>query len=300
MCYKSFAEMTSKIQGSEIIKKAAVVKAEDKHTIEAVLMANQDRLIDPILIGNAGKILETLNSFKAADEGIEILDVSNAEKAAEKAAQLAREGSCDLIMKGLIETADLMKVILKKENGLRTERILTHLAFFEVPTYHKILACTDTGLAMYPDLQQKKQIIINAVLSLNKMGYQRPKVGILSAVEKINPKMPESEEAGKLKEMYVAGLFPPCILEGPISYDLAVNKEAAETKGFQSPVAGDVDILVMPNITTGNVLGKALVFSAGAKMAGFITGAKIPIVLTSRASSAQDKYFSILLAVTSS
>jgi phosphate butyryltransferase len=159
---------------------------------------------------------------------------------------------------------------------------------------------TDGGMMMYPDLEQKKKIIENAVGVLHSLGYENPKVGVLAAVETVNPKMPESVDAGKLKEMNQNGEITGCIVEGPISYDLAMNKESAEIKGFVSPVAGDPDILIVPNITAGNILGKCLVYSAGAKMAGFIVGAKVPIVLTSRGSSSEEKYLSLVISAAAS
>ena len=184
-------------------------------------------------------------------------------------------------MKGKIQTSDLLRAVVNKEKGLRTGSVMSHLVIHELPTYHKLLAVTDGGMMMYPNVDEKKQIIENAVNTLIAMGYDEPKVAVLAAVETVNPKMPESVDAGILKEMNQRGEIKNCMVEGPISYDLTMSKESAEIKGFNSPVTGDADILIVPNITAGNILGKALVYSAGAKMAGFIVGAKVPIVLTS-------------------
>lgn len=296
MFYKNFNEMISQVQRADRIKNLAVAAAEDKHTLEAVLMAKKDRLVNPILIGDAVTIKQYLKELAYQDNNITIIDSQDKLESAQKAAELIREGKCDLLMKGIIETAELMKIVLKKENELRTDSILSHIAFFELPTYHKILVSTDTGMVMYPDLEEKKQIIKNAVSTLNKMGMEKPKVALLAAVEKMNPKMPETVDADELKKLYLSGFFKNCLIEGPISYDLAIHSESAQIKGYDSPVAGDADLLVVPNITAGNLMGKALVFSAGAKMAGFIVGAKVPIILTSRASSTQDKYLSIVLS----
>jgi len=296
MLYKSFDEMIAEVQKADRIKNLAVAAAEDKHTLEAVLMAKKDRLINPTLIGDLVIIKQYLKELDYQDNDLAIIDIKDKAESAQKAAELIREGKCDLLMKGIIETAGLMKIVLKKENGLRTDSILSHIAFFELPTYHKILVSTDTGMVMYPDLEEKKQIIKNAVSTLNKMGMAKPKVALLAAVEKMNPKMPETVDADELKKLYLDGFFDNCLIEGPISYDLAVHGESAQIKGYNSPVAGDADLLVVPNITAGNLMGKALVFSAGAKMAGFIVGAKAPIILTSRASSTQDKYLSIVLS----
>ena len=173
---------------------------------------------------------------------------------------------------------------------------MSHVAMQEVPSYHKLLAVTDGGMMMYPDLEAKKSIVENAVEVFNKMGYENPKVGVLAAVEVVNPKMPEAVDGAELKRMNQEGIIKDCIIEGPISYDLAMNLESSKIKGYESPVVGDVDILVVPNITAGNILGKSLIYSAGAKMAGFIVGAKVPIVLTSRGASTEEKYLSLAIS----
>jgi phosphate butyryltransferase len=216
--------------------------------------------------------------------------------AAEKAVALVNENKADFIMKGKIQTADLLRAVVNKEKGLRTGRVMSHFVFDEVPSYHKLIVTTDGGMMTYPDLNQKKQIIENAVDVLRAMGYDKPKVAVLAAVEKVNPKMPESVDADMLKKMNQEGKIKNCIVEGPISYDLAISKKCAEIKGFKSPVAGDADILIVPNITAGNILGKCLICSAEGKMAGFIVGAKVPIGLTSRGSSAEEKYLSLVLS----
>ena len=172
---------------------------------------------------------------------------------------------------------------------------MSHFVINEIPNYHKLLVTTDGGMLMYPDLEQKKHIIENAVDTLISLGYDKPKVAVLAAVERVNPKMPETVDAAKLKEMNQSGAIINCIIDGPLSYDITMNKESAKIKGVDSQVCGDADILIVPNITTGNILGKCLVYSAGAKMAGFIVGAKVPIVLTSRGSSSEEKYLSLVL-----
>ena len=173
---------------------------------------------------------------------------------------------------------------------------MSHVVLHDIPGYHKLLAVTDGGMMMYPNLEEKRQIIENAVSTFKSMGYECPKVAVLTAVEKVNPNMPETLDADNLKKMNQENILKDCIVEGPISYDLAMSKESAEIKNFISPVTEDVDILMVPNITVGNILGKSLVYSAGAKMAGFIVGAKVPIVLTSRGSTAEEKYLSIVLS----
>lgn len=224
-----------------------------------------------------------------------IVDICDIEKAAIKGVSMVNDGSVDFIMKGKIQTGDLLKAVVDKENGLRTGNIMSHIAIHELKSYHKLLAVTDGGMMTYPDLNQKRQIVQNAVNAFVGMGYEKPKVAILTAVEKVNPKMPETVDASSLKEMNKEGVIENCIVEGPISYDLTLSKESAQIKGFDSPITGDVDIMVVPNIQVGNILGKSLVYSAGAKMAGFVLGAKCPIVLTSRGSTSEEKYLSLAL-----
>lgn len=296
MVFKSFSELIENVQSAESKKKVVVVSAQDEHTLEAVFRARKDNIVEPILIGDKAKIKEILEKLNVSlDEGA-IIHVEDDAAAAVRAVELIRENKADFIMKGKIQTADLLRAVVNKETGLRTGSVMSHVVIHELPTYHKLLAVTDGGMMMYPNLDEKKQIIENAVNTLVAMGYDNPKVAVLAAVEKVNPKMPESVDAGLLKEMNLRGEIKNCIVEGPISYDLTMSKESAEIKGFDSPVTGDADILIVPNITAGNILGKSLVYSAGAKMAGFIVGAKVPIVLTSRGSTAEEKYLSLVLS----
>ena len=292
---KNFEQLIGQVKNLDSIKKVAVVCAHDEHTLEALHKAEQEGIVDSLLIGHASKIKEILKKigFSKTDESI--VDVSTDKDSAETAVAMIREGKADFIMKGKIQTADLLKAVVDKEKGLRTGRVISHIAFNEVPTYHKLIAVTDGGMMMYPDLDQKKQIIENAVGILHSMGIEEPKVAVLAAVEKVNPKMPETVDADALKKMNQSGELAGCVVEGPISYDLTMSSESAEIKGFESPVTGDADLLIVPNITVGNILGKSLVYSANAKMAGFIIVAKVPTVLTSRGAITEEKYLSLVL-----
>lgn len=296
MVFKGFRDLIEKVQNSEVKKRVIVVAAQDEHTLEAVFRAQKDNIIEPILIGNKVKIKEILDSLQEDLDESSIIDVKDDSEAAVKAVEFINEKKADFIMKGKIQTADLLKAVVDKEKGLRTGKAMSHIAIHEIPTYHKLLAVTDGGMMMYPDVDMKKQIIENAVSTFIDMGYEKPKVAVLAAVENENLKMPETMDASKLKKMNIEGEIKNCIVEGPISYDLTMSKESAEIKGFVSPVTGDVDILIVPNITAGNILGKSLIYSAGAKMAGFIVGAKVPIVLTSRGASSEEKYLSLVLS----
>lgn len=285
MEYKSFDDLIKKVQNLDSKKKVAVVSAQDEHTLEAVFKAKKDNIVEPILIGNKKKIIEILSGLHESVLEESIINVESDSEAAEKAVELINENKADFIMKGKIQTADLLRAVVNKENGLRTGKVMSHIVIHEIPTYHKLLAVTDGGMMMYPSLDEKKQILENAVSTFLALGYEKPKVAVLAAVETVNPKMQESVDADMLKKLNIKGEIKNCIVEGPISYDLTMSKESASIKGFVSPVTGEADIIVVPNITVGNILGKSLVYSAGAKMAGFIVGAKVPIVLTSRGST---------------
>lgn len=296
MEYKSFDDLIKKVQNLDSMKKVAVVSAQDEHTLEAVFKAKKDNIVEPILIGNKKKIIEILSGLHESVLEESIINVESDSEAAEKAVELINENKADFIMKGKIQTADLLRAVVNKENGLRTGKVMSHIVIHEIPTYHKLLAVTDGGMMMYPNLDEKKQILENAVSTFLALGYENPKVAVLAAVETVNPKMQESVDADLLKKMNIKGEIKNCIVEGPISYDLTMSKESASIKGFVSPVTGEADIIVVPNITVGNILGKSLVYSAGAKMAGFIVGAKVPIVLTSRGSTSEEKYLSLALS----
>lgn len=292
---KDFDQLIKKVKSTESPKVVALVSAEDTHSLEGALKAEKDGIVIPILIGDEKKIHRALQELDVAGD-YEIYNALDPSEAAFKGVELVREGKAELLMKGKIQTATLLKAVVNKEKGLSKGNLMSHFVIQEVPTYHKLLVTTDGGMIMYPDLLQKKAIIENTVEVLRNMGYEKPKIGILAAVEKVNPKMPETVDAYELKQMNLKGEIKNCIIEGPISYDLAMDKEAARIKGYDSEVAGDVDVLIVPNITVGNVLGKSLIYSAKAMMAGCIIGAQCPIALTSRSSTAEEKYLSIILS----
>ncbi len=295
MVLKNFDQLIDQVKRFDTVRKVAVVCAEDAHTLEAVQEAEKDGLIESTLIGDRAKINAILDKLHF-DKADSIIHVEGDAESAVRAVELVHSGDVDFLMKGKIQTADLLGAVVDKEKGLRTGRVMSHVVFNEVPTYHKLLVLTDGGMMMYPDVDKKKQICENAVDTLISLGYKMPKVAVLAAVEKVNPKMQETVDADVLKQMNQKGELKKCIVEGPISYDLTMSKESASIKGFDSPVTGDADVLLVPNITVGNILGKALVYSAGAKMAGFIVGAKVPIVLTSRGSTSEEKYLSLVLS----
>lgn len=296
MIYKSFDELIAKMKAQPNAARMAVAAAGDEHTIEAVLHARAEGIVRPILVGDKAAIDAALAHFGETVPAEDIYDVPDIAEAAKFAVSLVREGKADLLMKGKLDTSVMLRPVVNKETGLGKGGVMSHFTAFEVPNYHKLLVAVDGGMVPYPTLEQKKSIIENTVGALRDMGYDEVKVGVLACVEKLNPKMPETVEADALKQMNQNGEITGCYVEGPVSYDCAMSKEIADFKGFKSPVAGDVDVLVAPNIHAGNIMGKMLTLTAGAKMAGFIVGAKCPIVMTSRGSSPEEKYLSIVIA----
>lgn len=296
MVYTSFAQIIASAKDLPDKTRMAVAAADDPHTLEAALAARREGIVDPVLVGNADTIRALLSDIgESVPEG-DIYAAADVVEAAGKAVALVREGKAAFLLKGKLDTKVLLKAVVNRETGLGKGGLMSHFTVFEVPGYHKLLAPVDGGMVTYPTLEQKKEIIRNTVDMFRALGYDWPKVGILACVEKLNPKMPETVEADELKKMNRRGEIPHCVVEGPISYDCAVSREIAAFKGFESPCAGDCDILLAPNIHAGNIMGKMLTVTCGAKMAGFIVGAKCPIAMTSRGSSVEEKYTSVVLA----
>ena len=296
MVYTSFAEIIASAKNLPARARMAVAAADDPHSLEAALLARKEGIVDPVLVGNKATIEKLLAELGETVPAEDIYDAADVVEAAEKAVALVREGKASFLLKGKLDTKYLLKAVVNKETGLGKGGLMSHFTLFEIPGYHKLLAPVDGGMVTYPTLEQKKEIINNSVEMFRALGYDCPKVGVLACVEKLNPKMPEIVEADELKQMNRRGEILHCVVEGPIYYDCAVSKEIADFKGFQSPCAGDCDILVAPNIHAGNIMGKMLTVTCGAKMAGFIVGARCPIAMTSRGSSVEEKYTSIVLA----
>lgn len=296
---RNFQEIIEKVKGTTTKKRMVIAAAGEEHTLKAAIHAKKEGIITPILVGNKVEIERILNDLGESIPDEDIYDVVDIKEAAEKSVELVREGKGDFLMKGYLDTSVILKAVVNKEHGLGKGSVMSHFTMFEVPNYHKILVVVDGGMVTYPTLEQKKAIIENTVRVLKSYGYENPKVGVLACVEKLNPKMPETVEADELAKMNVLGDISGCVVAGPISYDCAMNSEVAKTKKYDSPVAGNVDILVAPNIHAGNIMGKMLAITCKAKMAGFIVGAKCPIVLTSRGSSTEEKYLSIVMSAAS-
>lgn len=293
---KNFDELVQYVQEKPNKKRVVLVAAHDAHSLEAINHAHERGLIEPVFIGDKEKILAIAEEEGFSVDETKIIDEKEDTAAARKAVDMVNNGEVEVIMKGKIQTADLLKQVVNKEYGLKKFDVMSHVGMFEVPGYPKLMVITDAGMLPTPTLEQKVKITENAIEVVKKLGIENPKIAALAAAELENPKIQASVEAAELKRMNQSGTFPGCMVEGPISYDLVVSKESAEIKGYESPITGEADILVVPDMTAGNLLAKALLFSGNSKLAGIIMGAKVPIVLTSRGSSSEEKFFSIALA----
>ncbi|WP_352404590.1 phosphate butyryltransferase [Sporanaerobacter acetigenes] len=278
-------------------KKLAVAVAQDREVLLAVKKAKELGIADAILVGDKKEIEKVAKEVGLDLAQFEVIDEVDNVLACRKAVSLVSSGSADVVMKGIIDTAIIMKQVLDSEIGLRTGKVISHVAVFSVPTYEKILTITDAAMNIHPDLNQKKEIVENAVSFAHSLDIDNPKVAIVCAREKVSPKMEATVHAKELEDMNKNGEITDCIVGGPLALDNAISKEAAKHKGIDSPVAGDADILVVPNIEAGNVLYKSLTFFAGARNAGLIVGTSAPIVLTSRSDTEEAKLYSIALGV---
>lgn len=274
----------------------AVAGAGTPSAIDAVLDARDYGVADAVLVGEPETIRLLLTERGRNPSDFQIVKTAAGQTPAETAVDIIKQGEANFLLKGMVETSDLFRPVVKKENGLRTGRTISHVAFYQLPFYHKLLITTDGGICAYPDLNKKKDIIINAVNTLRCLGYESPKVAVLCCKEHVDDHMPETQDAAALKKMCLKGELGDCRVEGPISYDLAMSRERAKIKKYDSPYCGDFDILVSPNIHAGNILGKCLELLPGVPMASYVAGAKIPIVLTSRAAPAEEKLRCIALA----
>jgi len=277
-------------------RRMAVAAAADKPVLMAVKEAMEAGIIIPLLIGNSEEIIKIAKEVDLNLDNIEIIDEENPGKSAQIAVRMVRENRAEILMKGLVSSGSYLKAILDKENGLRSGATLSHLAFFESPYYHKLIAITDAAMNVEPEFNDKVAMLNNAVVAFHKLGIMNPKVAVVGAVETMNIKMKPSTEAALMTMMNQRGQIKGCVVDGPLALDNAVSKEAAEHKGIDSPVAGDVDLILTPDIYSGNILYKSLNFLGGAMSAAVIMGATVPVVLTSRSDTDKSKLMSIALA----
>ncbi|TFE03179.1 phosphate butyryltransferase [Jeotgalibacillus salarius] len=295
----------------DIIKKAesaagatvAVASSEDQEVLKAVDMAVERRLANFILVGHESKINAMIEqSFPALHrhESVRIHHAENVHTASLEAVKLVSSGQAGVLMKGHVETSVLLKAVLNKEVGLRTGNVLSHVALFEVPSIKRSIFITDAAMNIAPDLNQKVQIINNAVKIAHGAGLENPSVAPLAAVETINPAMQATLDAAALTQMNRRGQIKGCVVDGPLALDNAVSEKAAAHKGITGPAAGNADILLVPSIEAGNILYKSLMYFGNSKVGAVISGAKAPIVLTSRADTAESKLYSLALAICTS
>ena len=273
----------------------AVAAAQDTEVLKAVKQAMDAGIAKAILVGDGDKIMEAAAASDVNVSDFEIMDTPDKAEACREAVGLVSSGKAHMVMKGLVDTAVLLKAVLEDRVGLKTGQVLSHVAIMEIEGYKRVFYITDAAMNIAPDLKQKKQIIENAVAVAHAMGNPNPKVALLAAVEKVNPKMPSTLDAAELVKMNEQGEIKGCILGGPFALDNAISESAAKHKGIDHPVAGRADILVVPSIEAGNLLYKSAVFFSKANVAGIIVGAKAPVVLTSRADSDTAKLRSIAL-----
>ena len=286
-------DMLKKLKGDKRVT-LSVAAAHDEEVLLAIKSAVEMEIITPILIGEENKIREISKEINFDLSKFKIINKETIEECAETAVKLVSSGEVDFVMKGLLDTSVILKAVLNKEWGLRTDSLLSHVMVYEVPSYDKLLVTTDGGMNIAPDYDQKVKILKNAIEATKPLGLEHIKVACLAAKEKVNSKMQATVDARALQEAGERGEFGKDVtVEGPLAFDLAVSKEAAKVKGFKSKVSGETDIMLMPTIEVGNGIGKALTYFAGAKSAGIIMGAKAPIVLVSRADSHESKLYSI-------
>lgn len=274
----------------------AVAHPCEATALEGAVEAAQKGLVAPLLIGPAAKIEEIAYSSKLDLHNLTIIDVPHSHAAAVKAVELIREGKAEILMKGSLHTDELMAAVVSREGGLRTGRRISHVFVMDVPTYQKVLIVTDGAINIAPTLEDKVDICQNAIDLAISLGLQKPKVAILAAVETVTSKMPATIDAAALCKMAERGQITGALLDGPLAFDNAISAQAAETKGIKSAVAGDPDILLAPDLEAGNILAKQLTFLANADSAGMVLGARVPIILTSRADSVRSRIASCAVA----
>ncbi len=276
-------------------KRFVIAGAANVEVMKSIYDASRSGMMEPILIGKKSSVNEIGDSLNIDLSNWRIENSQNEEETAHIAAQLLSNDEADILMKGYISTPVLLKIILEEQYHLRTGNLLSHVALMEIPTYHKLLMFTDSGMIIRPDLEQKAGILKNAIHVMQQLGVVTPKIAILAANEKVSHKMPETVDAAELVKRAQSQEFGDAIIEGPLAFDMAFSKDAVKIKNYESRVAGDPDICLMPDVASGNILAKGLIYLGNSKIAGAIVGAKMPIVLISRAESAETWVRSIAL-----
>lgn len=278
-------------------KTVAIAAADEVETMEAALQAREMAIAEPILIGSLQRMEQIAAEAAWSLDGVRLVDEPDPAQAALVAVQLARTGEADAVAKGRMDIAVLLRAALNRESGLRAGRLFSHISAFEVPGFERLIFVTDAGVVVEPTLEQKAQIVQNAIDLAHNLGIERPLVAILAALEMVNPKMPSTTDAANLAKMADRGQIKGGIVDGPLALDNAISLQSAAVKGINSPVAGRADILVAPDVESGNVLAKGITYFARGKMAAVVVGAKCPIAAVARADPSENKLASIGLAV---
>lgn len=292
---KSFKEVIKKAKGQQT-RKVAVAVAQDEPVLEAIKEAKEQEIAEAILVGDREEIISIGLKIGMNMDEYEIVDECDVKKAALKAVELVSSGQANMVMKGLVSTADFLRAVLNKQVGLRTGKLMSHIAVFENPKINRLLFLTDSAFNMYPGLEDKIQIVNNAVKVAHAVGIETPKVAPVCAVEVVNPNMPATLDAAALSKMCDRGQIKGCIVDGPLALDNALSEEAASHKGVTGEVAGKADVLLMPNIEAGNIMYKTLTYTSDSKNGGILVGTSAPVILTSRADTHEAKLYSIALA----
>jgi phosphate butyryltransferase len=292
---KTFEELLSRAKS--VTPKTVAVADIEEEVLIALDEANKKIGMKAFLIGNVDDVKKIASSNNVDLSKYELVNEPDQNKALRLSVRMVKEGKADILMKGLVQTSAFMRAVLDKEDGLVGDRFLSHFALFQIPLYHKLLAVTDVAINIAPNLEEKAKIIENAVYVFKKLSDETPLVACLAAVERVNPvKMPATEDAAILSKMAERGQIKNCIVDGPLAFDNCISMESVRIKKIKSKVAGNADIILCPNIETGNALYKCLNDFAQAKCAAIVAGAKAPIVLTSRADTHETKFLSIVLA----
>ncbi|SHJ12084.1 bifunctional enoyl-CoA hydratase/phosphate acetyltransferase [Lutispora thermophila] len=290
---RDFDEMLSIVKSNKTMR-IAVAAAQDKDVLEAVTSAAKMKLAEPILVGDEEAIRSFLRDMDIPYD-FRIVNEPDVINAAKTAVSLVKEGEADFLMKGLIQTADIMRAVLDKDNGLRTDSLISHVMVYKTDSYDKLLFLTDGGINVAPNLEQKIKILENAITVCKAMGLDKIYVSVLAGAESVNPKIPATVDADALANMKDRWSQLNTVVEGPVALDLAISKQACHHKGYKGEGGGNADVLLVPYYEVGNALGKSLTYFANAKSAGIIMGAKVPIVLVSRADTSETKLLSIAL-----
>ncbi|MDR2713124.1 MAG: phosphate butyryltransferase [Clostridiales bacterium] len=297
MIYSSYAEVLEQLKDSAGAKiRVSVAAAADWEILDALKYAGEQDLAQGVLVGDEPKILELAQELDWDLSGFEIIHQPDHTLASRQAVAQIRLGRANSLMKGLVNTSDFMRAVLDKEEGIRGRGIVSHLSVLEIPGCRELLFISDAGIIVAPTLDEKKQILNNALDYMRSIGYDRPKVAVVAANEQVSPKNPVTVEARQLQELAEQGEFGEVDLAGPYALDIAVDKESAKLKGIEGPVAGQAQLLLVPNIEAGNLLAKSLLYYAGATMAGLVLGAKVPIVVVSRAAAKDFKIVSLAMS----